>query len=74
MTKPYFHEQPYEIAARIPGKAAMRWYQQPNWCKYPEEALNGLNGCWSLVFGKVKDEESCTNCNCNINSDNYGDF
>ncbi len=73
MTKPYFHEQPYEIAGKAPGKAVMRWYQQPSWCKYPE-ALNGAMGCWKLVMGHVKNEESCANCDCNVDSDSYGDF
>ena len=65
MTKPYFHEQSYEIAGRIPGKAAMRWYQQPKWCLYPE-ALNGAMGCMKLVMGKVKDENNCAHCDCNL--------
>ena len=37
--------------------------EQPSWCNYPE-ADKPLSGCWSLWFGKVKDEDYCKDCEC----------
>jgi hypothetical protein len=37
--------------------------KQPDWCNYPE-ADKPFIGCWSLLFGKVKDEDYCKDCEC----------
>lgn len=37
--------------------------KQPSWCNYPE-ADEPFIGCWSLWFGKVKDEDYCKDCEC----------
>ncbi|HAF43763.1 MAG TPA: hypothetical protein DCK83_02135 [Gallionellaceae bacterium] len=36
-------------------------YAQPDWCSYPD-ALDGLMGCWSLIYQRVTGEEYCKDC------------
>ena len=66
MTKrqlPYFHQLPaaeFECLkkANKTWGYAMRHYRQPDWCDYPK-ALDGMMGCWSLVWRKVTGEAYC---------------
>lgn len=37
-------------------------YQQPKWCSYPR-ALQGVLGCWSLVYKRVS-KSFCRGCEC----------
>jgi len=39
----------------------MKKFKQPDWCSYPN-ALEGLMGCWALVFGCIHSEEDCKDC------------
>ena len=39
----------------------MKKFKQPDWCSYPN-ALEGLMGCWALVFGYIHSEEDCKDC------------
>ena len=36
---------------------------QPAWCSYPN-ALDGMMGCWSLIYRRVTGEAYCGNCEC----------
>ncbi len=50
---------------RLSFNAVKRWFEQPDWCNYPN-ALDSL-GCWGLTFGYVsaQGKEYCINCECN---------
>lgn len=37
--------------------------KQPSWCNYPG-AETPFWGCWSLLYGYVKDENYCKTCDC----------
>lgn len=54
-------------------KNEVRKYKQPEWCTYPE-ANKPLWGCWSLLGGKVKDENFCLTCECHKNYNMYRDY
>ena len=68
--KLYFHEQPPEEQMRLLS-GAMTWgefldaYQSPAWCNYPW-ALEGWNGCWSLLSQRVTSEAFCVGCECYV--------
>ncbi len=68
----YFHELTEEEFEKL-QKTGMTWgecgkkYPQPEWCSYPE-AVMGVMGCWSLMYFRVKDKESCGKCECVIGS------
>lgn len=36
-------------------------YRQPEWCAYPG-ALEGLSGCWSLVYRHIRCRGDCGDC------------
>ena len=67
--KPYFHLLPAADFERLKaaGKTwsyAMKHYRQPDWCGYPN-ALDGMMGCWSLVWRQVTGEAYCAKgCEC----------
>ncbi len=65
----YFHLMPPGEFKRLCAEG-MTWrslqdvgYMQPDWCSYPN-ALDGMAGCWSLIYGKVTGEQYCTGCEC----------
>ena len=35
----------------------------PSWCNYPDANIP-LLGCWSLLSGKVKNNDFCVDCDC----------
>lgn len=69
MTKIYLHEINGSIWDYISKfkrkrikKKKFKNLLSPEWCTYPE-ALNGMMGCWSLCYGKIKKtDEVCVNC------------
>lgn len=48
-------------------------YAQPKWCTYPE-ANKPVWGCWSLLEGKVVDENFCRTCECHEHYKVYENF
>ena len=69
MTPKYFHLLPPGEWERL-CDAKTTWqglqdlgYRQPDWCSYPD-ALDGLMGCWSLIYQRVTGEEYCKDCEC----------
>lgn len=54
-------------------KNEVRKYKQPEWCTYPD-ASKPFWGCWSLLDGKVKDENFCLTCECHKNYGMYRDY
>ncbi len=34
----------------------------PKWCDYPVTGDTFIDNCWSLLYGYVKDEDYCKNC------------
>ena len=69
MTKRYFHLlTDAEWAAWKAQDPPATWrglqdagYVQPDWCGYPD-ALDGMMGCWSLIYREVSSEDYCKNC------------
>ena len=67
--KRYWHELSKEeqkeliFKKNLTVEELMKNFKQPDWCFYPE-ALNGLMGCWALLFGYVQSEEDCKDCDC----------
>lgn len=66
MGKPFFHELSDDAYKALEDGGAtwgdiMERFDQPEWCDYPN-ALEGVMGCWSLIYRKVKDESRCLNC------------
>lgn len=64
----YFHELTNEEIKELIDKK-LNWndvqsqYLQPEWCNY-KEALNGVNGCWSLtnLVNRKICKEFCKDC------------
>ena len=48
-------------------------YEQPEWCTYPD-ASKPFWGCWSLLDGKVKNEDFCRTCECHKHFKIYENF
>jgi len=66
MTKQYFHEISDDEYKRLCNERKtwidiMETYQQPKWCSYPD-ALEGILGCWGLIYREMKDEKYCLTC------------
>lgn len=69
MERRYFHLLPKGEFKRLCAEG-MTWrglidagYVQPDWCDYPN-ALDGMMGCWSLLYGRVSGEQYCNDCDC----------
>lgn len=65
--KPYWHELTKEqreiicASKEVTVGQVIESYKQPDWCCY-FEALEGVMGCWSLMFGYINKEADCVNC------------
>ena len=64
----YFHELTEEEYEALKNSGAtwadvMANYKQPDWCDYPD-ALEGVMGCWSLIYRKPVSETYCKDCEC----------
>ncbi len=71
--KKYWHELTAKEFDKIKDKSwsyIQKNYQQPDWCEYIN-ALEGIMGCWSLVFlitgrkeHKKISRKFCKSCDC----------
>ena len=70
--KKYWHKLSKEEQARIlkecPEKGITveefkKQYKKPDWCNC-SEALDGIWGCWGLLFGYIRSEKDCKDCDC----------
>lgn len=64
--KAYWHELSKEeqnviCTSKVSIGTILDSYLQPDWCCY-FKALEGIAGCWSLMFGHINQESDCTNC------------
>ena len=66
--KKYFHElvgqeykKLFDKSSKITWKKLVEDYSQPDWCRL-YNALDYMEGCWSLIFQDIKNENHCSSC------------
>jgi hypothetical protein len=59
----YYHEAQKEELQNITVGDVLQRYKEPSWCGAGNEALEGIMGCWSLVYCRENiNKDYCKDC------------